>query len=78
MRQSRREMIVFANPENSSTTDDVLDLLSWRIQARFQIRCAANHLPQVVRLDRVIHVPIRPNNAITLSGIEWLWSAQRA
>ena len=24
--------------------DDVLDLLSWRIQARLQTRCAANHL----------------------------------
>ena len=45
MRQSHREMIVFANPEILSTTDDVLDLLSWRIQARFQIRRAANHLP---------------------------------
>jgi hypothetical protein len=53
-------MIVFANPENSSTTDDVLDLLSWRIQARFQNRCAANHLPQIVRS--------RPSNSMLGSG----------
>jgi hypothetical protein len=40
--------------------DDVLDLLNWRIQTRFQIRCAANHLPQSVRS--------RPSNSMLRSG----------
>jgi len=40
--------------------DDVLDLLSRRMQARFQIRCAANHLPQSVRS--------RPSNSMLRSG----------
>jgi hypothetical protein len=35
----------FAGGFAGCATDDVLDLLSWRIQARFQIRRAANHLP---------------------------------
>jgi uncharacterized membrane protein YccC len=40
--------------------DDVLDLLNWRIQTRFQIRCAANHLPQSVRS--------RPSNSMLRSS----------